>query len=84
MDLNEFEQKEREELRCVAEIISQVLCERKPEVTDNNLEQAMLNEDDGRVKFYMTNLAFEIQNKDSNGRAILHRTAMDHKPDEME
>lgn len=87
MGANEFEKNEQDEQNCVADIISQILNQRKPQVTDNHIEHALgslLNEDGGPIRYNMTNLAFEIKNKDSNGRAILHRAAMDHKPDEME
>lgn len=40
----------------------------------------VLNDEEGNVRHNLTNLAYQIKNKDSNGRAILHRAAMDHKP----
>ena len=59
---------------------------RKPKVTDLHLEDEYGANKDSEtgIKYNLTNLAFEIKNKDSNGRAILPRAAFDHKNDEME
>lgn len=42
-----------------------------------------LNDERVNVRHNLSNLAYEIKNKDTNGRAILHKAAMDHKPDDM-
>jgi ankyrin repeat protein len=70
----------------MGDLISQILNSRKPKVTDTYIEEMQGNNKDSEtgIKYTLTNLAFEIKNKDSNGRAILHRAAFDHKNDEME
>jgi len=71
----------------MGDLISQILNSRKPKVTDVYVEElygSNNKENESGIKYNLTNLAFEIKNKDSNGRAILHRVAFDHKNDEME